>query len=114
MLEGGLQGPAIPVELRHPFGRYLAWEIGQDVEQGGSIAGRMIQFEPHTPQDVLGAVFIHHTHALLGNVPCWGAIIRLQRAYNLKGQPLMLANHEEAPTRVHLTEKRASTKIAIG
>src|SRR5919199_2241722 len=26
----------------------------------------------------------------------------------------MLANHEEAPTRVHLTEKRAGTKIAIG
>ena len=25
MLEGRLQGPAIPVELRHLFGRYLTW-----------------------------------------------------------------------------------------
>ena len=45
MLEGGLQRPAIPVELRYPFGRYLAREIRQDMEQGGPVTRRMIQFE---------------------------------------------------------------------
>src|SRR4029450_10915558 len=97
MLEGRLQCPTLPVQLRPPLRRYLARQIGQDVEQGGSIARRMIQFEPWTPQDGLGA-----------------GLVRAQRTQNLKGQPLMLANHEEATTRVHLTQKRASTKIAIG
>src|SRR5205085_4157982 len=114
MVEGSLQGPTIPVELRHPLSRYLAREIGQDVEQGGSVTRRMIQCEPQTPQDVLDAVLIHHTHALLGEVPGRGAIVRPQRTYNLKGQPLMLANNEEATARVHLTQKRAGTNIAIG
>ena len=84
-LESGLQCPAIPVELCHPFGRYLVRYIGQNVEQRGPVAGRMIQCEPQTPPDVLGAVLVHHTHALLGDVPCRGAIVRLQRAYNLTG-----------------------------
>ncbi len=75
MLECGLQRPAMPVELRHPFGRYLARYIGQDVEQRGPVAGRMIPCEPQTPPDVLGAVLVHHTHALLGDVTCRGAIV---------------------------------------
>jgi hypothetical protein len=66
MLEGMLQRPAMPVELCHPFGRYLAWDISQDVEQRGSIAGRMIQCEPQTLQDALGTVFIHHTRVAGG------------------------------------------------
>src|SRR5262245_55942799 len=114
MLEGRLQCPTIPVKLRHPLRRYLARKIGQDVEQGGSMARRMIQCEPQTPQDVLGTMLIHHTYTLLGEVPGRGAIIRPQRTQNLKGQPLMLANNEEATTRVHLTQKCAGTKMAIG
>src|SRR5262250_991068 len=113
MLEGGLQGPAIPIELRHPFGRYLAWYIGQDVEQRGSMAGRMIQCEPHTAPDVFGAVCLHHTHALLGKVTCRGAIIRLQRTENLKGPPLLLANNAETAACVSLTQKRAGTKMTL-
>ena len=114
MLEGGLQGPAMPGELHHLWGRYLTGYMGQDVESRSAMAGRMIPCEPHTPQDVLGAVFIHHTHAWLGHVPCRGPLIRLQRTENLKGQPLGLAKHEETAAGVHFTPKRAGTKMAIG
>ncbi len=113
MLEGGLQ-------VSNDSGRASATRLA-DIWRGklvrmwssrGSVASRMIQFEPQTPQDVLGAVRIHHTHALLSNVTVG---VRSYDAEDLKSQRAtpVLANHEEAAARVHLTEKRAGTKIAI-
>jgi hypothetical protein len=57
---------------------------------------------------------IHHTDALLREWTRWRATARAQRAHHLPGQPLMLTDHEEAPTRVDLGEKGAGAKIAIG
>src|SRR5690348_2155503 len=103
MLEGCLQGPAMPIELCSPFGRYLARQVRQDGEPRSPVAGRLLQFEPQAPPDVLGAVLSHHTHALLGDGTRRRAIVRLPGTSHLKGHALMLAHHAAAPTRVHLT-----------
>jgi hypothetical protein len=66
-------GPNPPDFKKRPTLRVL------DVEQRGPVAGRMIQCEPQTPQDVLVAVLVHHTHPLLGDVTRRGTIVRVQR-----------------------------------
>src|SRR5215471_18219095 len=59
-------------------------------------------------------MLIYYTHALLGDVTRRSTIIGVESIDNLKGQGLMLANHEETAARVQLAQKCAGTKIAIG
>src|SRR6266702_2791645 len=114
MLERRCQFPAVLIQLRHALSRHLAREVGEDREHGIPVACGMISRDLQPTTAMLVALCIHHTHALLRELPRWRATARAQRAAHLPGQSLMFTDHEAASPRVDLGEKGAGTKIAIG
>jgi hypothetical protein len=73
-----------------------------------------MQRDPKPTKDMLVAVCIDHTHALLSELTRRDTAARAQRCQNLTGQSLMLPDDKEAPAPVGLGEKRSGTKIAVG
>ena len=76
VFERGFQRPAVAVEFSPLGGRPLARHIRQEVAHRRPVSGRFVQLETQAAKEMLVAVRIHHTHALLSNVPRWRTTIR--------------------------------------
>jgi hypothetical protein len=60
------------------------------------------------------AVGIDKANALFGDTTRFEATLCAEWTHNLKGQPLMLPDHEKSPVAIEFSEKLAGTKVAIG
>src|SRR5215475_8201681 len=115
VFESGFQAPPLSVKLRHACsGRRLPGYIRQDMQQRLPVSGRLCEFEAQAPPLVHVAVGIDKANALLGDTTRFEVALRSEWAHNLKGQPLMLPDHEKSPVVIELSEKFAGTKVAIG
>ena len=81
-----LNRPAFAVEFSHLWGRHLARHIRQDVDNRSPVSGRFVQLETQATKDMLVAVRIHHTHALLSDLTRW------HRPYERRGVKISKGN----------------------
>src|SRR5215471_4638617 len=113
VFQRGCQRPAFAIEFRPLWGRHLARHMRQDVETRRPVSGRFVPRETQATQERRVAVRLHHTHALLSDVPRWRTPRRAQGSDNLTRDPLLCARNAEGAALVDLTEQGAGTKIAV-
>src|SRR5438132_8282353 len=100
----GFQRPAFAVEFSSLLDRPLARPIRQDVDKRSPVSGRFVQLDRQATQAMLVAVRIHHTHALLSDLPRWRTTVRAQGSENLTRSPLRCASNAAGAALVDLTE----------
>jgi hypothetical protein len=115
MLAGGLPGPALLREPRHPFGcDGTRRDIRQDVEHRGPIPGGGVEREPPPPTHLPAALRSDHADPLLSDVPCLHPTERVPRASKLPGQAPGCSADTGSPPRGNVAEKLTRTAVAIG
>ena len=73
MLKRRCQFPTVLIQLRHVLSRHLAREVGQDREEHVPVSRRLSERDLEPTKEMLVALFIHYTHALLRELARWGA-----------------------------------------
>src|SRR5215208_4432377 len=113
VFESGFQAPPFAVQLGHACSRRrLPGHIRQDIQQCLPVSGRLIELEAQAPPSVYVAIGIDKANALFGDTTRFEATLCAEWTHNLKGQPLMLPDHEKSPVAIDFSEKLAGTKVA--